>query len=97
MRRGEHRTRGIEDAGRVVHHVGRGETQIDDVDPLLHHPAGELVDEFLAGLSHVACDENAIGVDQLRETDSEGVRDFSMELIGHRASDVVRLDDFIQY
>ena len=30
------------------------------------------------------------------ESDAEGMRDLAVELVGHRASDVVRLDDFIQ-
>ena len=93
----EHRTGGVQHAGGVVHHVGRRETEVDDVETLLHHAAGELLDEFDAGGPHVARDEDPVGVDQFCESDTQGVRDRSVELIGNRAPDVVRLDDFIQY
>ena len=56
----------------------------------------ELVDELLAGRSHVTRDEHAIRIHEFGEADSEGVRDLSVELVGHRTPDVVRLDDFIQ-
>ena len=36
----------IEAAGSEVDHVGRREAEVDDVDPLLHQAAGELVDEL---------------------------------------------------
>ena len=97
MRRREHRAGRVEDAGGVVHHVGGCQPEVDDVEPLLHHTPAELGDQLDARLAHVASDEHPVGVDQLGETDAEGVRDSSVELVGHRPPDVVRLDDFIQY
>ncbi len=39
----------------------------------------------------------SVVVDELGETDTERVRDLRIELVGHRTSDVIRLDDLIQY
>jgi hypothetical protein len=96
VRRGEHRTGRVERAGGVVEHVSRRQTEVDHVETLLHHPAGELLGEFLARPAHVACDQHAMGTTEFGETDSECVRGLSIELIGHGPPDVVRLDDLIQ-
>jgi hypothetical protein len=93
---GEHRPRGVERAGGVVEQVGRCQPEVDDLDALFVHTAGEGVHQLLAARAHVACDEHAISTTECGEGDTEGVCDVSIELVGHRASDVVRLDDLIQ-
>ena len=75
MRGGEHRPGSIEHAGGVVHHVGRGEPEVDHVEAVIGDAAGELLDESDARRPHVAGDEDTIGVDELGEADTEGVRD----------------------
>ena len=98
VRGGEHRRRRVEGSGGEVHEIGRRQPDVDDVDTLLHHPGGEGVDQLRTARTHVATDEH-VGrlLDELGETDTEGVRDLRIELVGHRASDVIRLDDLIQY
>ena len=50
----------VERAGGEVHEVGRRQPEVDDVDALLHHPAGERVDQLRAGRTHVAADEHTV-------------------------------------
>ena len=98
VRGGEHRARGVERAGGEVHQVGRGQPEVDDVDALLEHAVGERVDQLRAGRAHVAADEHPIGAStEAGEADTERVRDLGVELIGHRAPDVVGLDDLVEY
>jgi hypothetical protein len=96
VRRGEHRARSVERAGGVVQHVCRRQSEVDDIQALLHHAPREIVGELLARPAHVACDEHPIGITECGESDSESMRDLAVELIGHRPPDVVRLDYFIQ-
>jgi hypothetical protein len=94
--RGEHGARGVERAGGVIQHVGRGEAEVDHVEPLFVHTSGERRDELLTRRAHVASDQHAVALAHGGEADPEGVRDISMELVGNGASDVVRLDDLIK-
>ncbi len=96
VRRGEHRAGHVEHAGRVVHQVGRGEPDVDDVDALVEHAAGERIDQRRPRRAHVAADDDLVGTDEGGEADSEGMGHVSIELIGDRAADVVRLDDGIE-
>ena len=97
VRRGEHRARGVERAGGVVQQVGRGEAEVDHVDALRHHAPRELLDQFGSGRSHVAGDEHFRGGGEQSESDTEGMCDRRVHLVGHGASDVVRLDDRVEH
>ena len=87
----------VEGSGREVHQIGRRQPDVDDVDTLFHHPGSEGVEELRTARTHVATDEHSVGGDELGETDTKGVRDLRIELVGHRSPDVIRLDDLIQY
>ena len=94
---GEDRPGHVEPSRGEVHQIGRGEADVDDVGPLLSHPARELLGEFHARSAHVARDDDAVGVGEPGEADPERMRDIGVHLLGNGATDVIRLDDFIQY
>ena len=96
MRCGEHGPGHVEHAGGVVHEIGRGETDVDDVDTLLHHAPSEGLDEFGPRRPHVAGDDHLVGGGECGESDTECVRDLSIELVGNGPSDVVGLDDLVE-
>ena len=96
VRCGEHGTGHVEHARGVVHEIRRGEADVDDIDALLHHSPSEGIDEFGPGRPHVACDDHLVGGGERGESDSECVRDLSVELVGNGASDVVGLDDLVE-
>ena len=76
--------------------VGRRQPEVDTSTPCSIRPSANASTSSSPGRAHVACDEHAVGAGEGGEADTEGVRDVSVELIGHRASDVVRLDDLIE-
>ena len=97
VRRGEHRAGRIELAGGEVEQVGRGQAEVDDVDTLFEHAAGECVDELGTGRAHVATDQDPRCVGEAGEADPQRVGDVGVELIGDGAADVVRLDDVVEH
>ena len=82
--------------GGEVDEVGRGQTEIDDVDALLVDTTNERLDEFRARRAHVATDEHSRGVDKPGKGDAEGVGDVDVELLGDGAPYVIRLDDDVE-
>ena len=96
VRSGEDRAGAVELAGREVEQVRGRQPEVDDVDALGEHPAGEGVDELGSRRPHVPGDEDLVGSGEAGEGDPDGVGDVGVELIGHRAADVVRLDDLIE-
>jgi hypothetical protein len=54
VRRREHRPRGIERPGGEVHEIGRRQSQVDHVEPLMLHPFGERARQLDATRAHVA-------------------------------------------
>ncbi len=94
VRGGEHRAGQVERPRRVVHQIGRGEPDVDDVDAVLDEPAGERLDQRRPRRAHVAGDDHRrCGADERGESDPEGVGHVGVELVGNGAADVVRLDD----
>ena len=89
--------RPVEVAGGEVHHVRRRQPDVDHVDALAAHAVGERVDQGRAGRSHVAADEQLVGPGVAGEGHAEGAGDIGVQLVRHRAADVVGLDDLVEY
>ena len=65
--------------------------------PWLQHAVGEGVDQGRPGRAHVAADEQLVGAGVAGEGDPERARDISVQLIRNGATDVVGLDDLVEY
>ena len=65
--------------------------------PWLEHAVGEGGDERRPGRAHVAADEDLVGAGVAGERDAERAGDLGVELVGHRAADVVGLDDLVEH
>ena len=71
----------VEGSGGEVHEVGRRQPEVDDVEPLLHHPAWRTrrpapgrIGRMSRPIEHpVGC----VGSDELGESDTERVRDLA--------------------
>ena len=97
VRRGEHGARGVEAAGGEVDEVRRDQPEVDDVDALGHHAFGERGHELDTGRPHVAPDRGSGRRPAKRAKATPRARAVvGVELIGHRAPDVVGLDDLIE-
>jgi len=97
VRRREDGARAVEVAGCEVHHVRRGQPDVDHVDALAADAVGEGGHEGRPGRSHVAADEQLgrPGVAGERHAQRAGHR--FVELVGDRPADVVRLDDLVEH
>ena len=99
VRGGKDCARQIEHTGGVIHHVGCTKTDIDHVDPVGHRPVAERSGEFLALGTHVVTDDDRGGAgrsDEAGEGTTDRLGSIGGELVGHRAADVVGLEDRIE-
>ena len=83
--------------GGEVQQVGRRQAEVDDVDALLQHPAvNASTSSGPDGRMSRATSSSSAPAKRAKATPS-GVGDLGVELVGHRAADVVGLDDLIEY
>ena len=92
----EHRARSLQAARGEVQHVGRGQADVDDVDASAGDTFGERRPQLHTGRAHVPTEHHLGSSDVLGKRHTEGSTDGRVELLGHRAPDVVGLDDLIE-
>ena len=78
-----------------IQEVGGGHAEVDDVDPFGPHAVGEGGRQLHPGLAHVADDHDLRGVDEAGHGPPDGPAHVGVELVGHRAAHVVRLEDLV--
>jgi hypothetical protein len=85
-----------------VHQVRGDQPDVDHVDTLAHHSVGEGADEGWSGSTHVPSDHDLLGGpgpvgDEAGKSHAERVGDLRAQLVGNRATNVVGLDDLVEY
>ena len=93
MRGRKHRPRRIQLARSKIKHVGARQTEIDDINSLLSQPILKRLDKIYPTRTHVMCDDNSLRLREFCERHAERVSESCIKLIGHRAPNVVSLDD----
>ena len=78
-----------------VQEVGRRQTEVGDVDALGAHALGEGRGELHARSPHVAGHQDLGGAGEAGEGAPDGPAHVGVELVGHRATDVVGLEDLV--
>ena len=85
----------VEVARREVQEVGGGHAEVDDVDALGPHPVGEGGRQLHPALAHVAGHQDPRRAGEAGHGPADGAAHVGVELVGHRAPHVVRLEDLV--
>jgi hypothetical protein len=103
VRRREHRSRRVLRPGGEVHQIGRRQSEVDDVEPLVLHALGERTGQFDPGRAHVPGHEHTSGragagtvVHEATERGTDLLAEGGIELVGHNPPDVIGLEDGVQ-
>ena len=94
--RGEHDAGHVERSGREVQQVGRGESQVDDVGALRGRSLGDRGGQLGRAQPAVAPDHDARGARPPAKAAPMRRTRSGVEVVGHDAADVVRLEDAVE-
>ena len=99
VRCGEDGARHAKHTGGVVHHVGRAQPDVDDVDTVFERTVAERLGELLPFGTHVVTHDHralALAGNEAGEGTTDRLGAIGGELVGHRATHVVGLEDGIE-
>ncbi|NDH96555.1 MAG: hypothetical protein EBZ17_03720, partial [Actinobacteria bacterium] len=96
---GEDGARHVQHTGGVVHHVGRAQPDVDDVDTVFERTVAERLGKRFPFGAHIVTHDHrglALAGNEAGEGTTDRLGSIGGELVRHRATDVVGLEDRIE-